>query len=177
MWAQLHVQHCIKPYYHGHHLALFPVGFPGLSLPSGINIVHQVIWINHSIRGMLISGATALWQLLPWWICSSYSECFQWTHSVTPLEACVCCGSAVRGRVSPLTVLCFLTKAQTLTGPWRQTGPPDLTVQTALGGCGESCICLTLNNTGSATTLLVSDNCFSLATTGFRSHKRKQPCH
>lgn len=49
MWAQLHVQHCVKRHHHGHRLASFPDGFPGLlplwsqySSPSRLNeSLHQ----------------------------------------------------------------------------------------------------------------------------------------
>lgn len=49
---------------------LFQMGFHGC-FASGVNTVHQVIWMNHSISCTLIRGVTTLWQLLPWWICSS----------------------------------------------------------------------------------------------------------
>lgn len=123
MWAQLHVQHCIKPYYHWHHLALFPDGFPGLSFPSGINIVHQVIWINQQhankwcdspLATVAVMDMQQLFRVFPVnSLCHAVWSVYLLLHSCTRRS-----GLSDSSRLT----LC-LTKAQTLTGLWWKKRP------------------------------------------------------
>lgn len=112
MWAQLHVQHCVKGRYHGHHLAFSPQWFPRL-FPLWSQYGSSSHLSESLISCALIRGATTPGRLLPWWICISSLECFQWSHSVTPLEAWVCCRGAPRGGIDSRTL--FLTDVENST--------------------------------------------------------------